>query len=539
MSPNRHKRVFVLVPLLAAILFPLEEVFAQEAIAGTVSFITSQNVYLRFDNTNLLQLNDTIYKTGGEPCLILLQKSSVSCIAEPISDCELNKGDEVVYYYYPPEKKPDEERVDVLPVPADSDTTPVVALPKEEVSKSKSWVDDIDGRFSFSNSTNVGEGDINSRSLGRLSINARNIGGSKFSFYNYARFRYNSIDRNSEKFTDSQLSFYQLALEYEPDSSITISIGRKINNRMLSVGALDGLSAEKRFRKFFVGAMLGTRPDPLNYGFNSNFFQYGAYVGIYHGKYQQSNTSIGMIDQSNNGATDRRYLFAQHRSRISDKINLFASTELDIYQTNALGNSTSELKPTSFYMMVNYRITRKLTATASYDMRRNRILYETYSDNLENLLANDPSRNGYRLRLNYRLTNNVFTGAGINYRNQSDGRSEFTNINAFLSFMRIPYIGGRWSNVFATNGNSFFQYRSLSSRYTRQFLKGRLSLSPNVRYITYDYLNIDVDQIRQLYLAMDVYYDIGKNLSIGANYEYASRADVVYHRFNTSLIQRF
>jgi hypothetical protein len=308
---------------------------------------------------------------------------------------------------------------------------------------------------------------------------------------------------------------------------------------MLSVGAMDGLNAEKRFRDFYVGAVVGSRTDPRTYGINLDLFQYGAYAGLYHDRNRVASTTIGVIDQRNTGATDRRYIFAQHRNRIGDNINLFATAEMDLYAANTFGEGQNELRPTSLYFMVNYRVTQKLRVTASYDMRRNRILYESFSENLDRLITNDPYRNGYRLRLNYRLSNSIFTGVGFSQRTQSDGHNAFTTVNVFLSFNRIPVIGGRWSNAFATNRSTYYTYSSISSRYTRQFLKGKLSLSPNARFITYDYTNFNGDPFNQFYLALDAYYDIGKNLSIGADYEYSKRGEIIYHRFNTNLIQRF
>ncbi|MCZ4408482.1 hypothetical protein O3Q51_06665 [Cryomorphaceae bacterium 1068] len=529
--------------LTTVLMFPSAELIAQEeALYGTVSFITSQNVYLRFDNTDLLQLNDTIYQNVGgknQPCLVLKQKSSVSCIAEPISDCKFEKGDKVVYFYTPSVKKDDKEEIEQASdfvkdsLAVDTNSVKVNAPPK------KVLTDHIDGRISLANNTTAGNGDLNSRTLGRLALDAENIGGSKFSFYSYSRFRYNKIERNGLRSNDSRMSIYELALQYDADSSLTVSIGRQINNRMLSVGAMDGLNAEKRFRNSYVGAVVGSRTDPRTYGVNPDLFQYGAYVGLYHDKKKISSTTFGVIDQRNTGATDRRYVFAQHRNRIGDNINLFATAEMDIYKTDVIGNEESGVRPTSFYVMANYRVSRKLRITASYDMRRNRILYASYSESLNRLITNDPYRNGYRLRVNYNLSRSIYTGAGFSQRTQSDNHNTFTSINVFLSFARIPIIGGRWSNVFTTNQNTYYTYNSFSTRYTRDFFKGKLSVSPNARLVSYNYINFDGAAFNQTYLSLDLDYDIAKNLSIGADYEYSQRGDFIYHRFNTNLIKRF
>ncbi len=542
MRISLHEHWIWIATMLTALLLPCEELLAQEALTGTVSFVTSQNVYLRFDNTDLLQLKDTIYQQLGgknQACLVLQQKSSVSCIAYPISDCQFKQGDKVVYFYFPSVKKDDKEELEQASEFVKDSIAGNANNLKADAPPKKVLTDHIDGRISLANNTTAGEGDMNSRTMGRLDLAAENIGGSRFSFYNNARFRYNRIERNGIKSNDSRLSIYELALRYDADSSLSVSIGRQINNRMLSVGAMDGLNAEKRFRNSYVGAVVGSRTDPRTYGVNPDLFQFGAYFGIYHDEKKISSTTFGVIDQENSGATDRRYVFAQHSSRIGDKINMFATAEMDIYKTDVLGTGESGLRPTSLYLMVNYKVTRKLRITASYDMRRNRILYESYSENLDRLITNDPYRNGYRFRLNYNLTRNIFAGAGYSLRSQSDGHNTFTSINVFLSFVKIPIIGGRWSNTFTTNQNTYYTYNSISTRYTHDFFKGKLSVSPDARLVTYNYTNFNADPFNQVYLSLDLDYDIGKNLSIGADYEYSQRGDIIYHRFNTNLIQRF
>jgi hypothetical protein len=535
--------IWIASMLTALLLFPHEELLAQEALTGTVSFVTSQNVYLRFDNTDLLQLNDTIYQQvdgQNRPCLVLQQKSSVSCIAEPISDCKFEKGDKVVYFYTPSVKKAEkeEEPEQASELAQDSIIGNTSNLQADAPPK-KVKTDYVDGRISLSNNTIAGEGDINSRTMGRLLLEAENIGGSKFSFYNYSRFRYNRIERNGLQGSDSRLSIFELALQYDADSSLTVSIGRQINNRMLSVGAMDGLNAEKRFRNTYVGAVVGSRTDPSTYGLNFDLFQYGAYFGLYHDENKMSSTTVGIMNQSNSGNIDRRYVFAQHSSRIGNKINLFATAEMDIYQTDVTGNTESGVRPTTLYLMANYRVTRKLRITASYDMRRNRILYTSYSESLDRLITNDPYRNGFRLRVNYNLSRSIYAGAGYSQRSQSDGGNAFSTFNVFLSFTRIPIIGGRWSNAFTTNQSTYYTYNSISTRYTRDFFKGRLSVSPNARFVSYKYTSFDGDAFNQIYLSVDLDYDIAKNLSIGTDYEYSRRGDFTYHRFNTYLLKRF
>ncbi len=512
-----------------------------EKIAGEVTFTTSENVYLHFNSNNLLELNDTIYKagdtTGKQPCLILIQKSSVSVLAARIGDCQVKKGDKVVCFSRKPEEKENKE-VAKSQVPT-GEIEQVDKPDTTEPKKENKGLEGIDGRISLANYTTTGNGNTNSRSMARLSLRAENIGGSKFSFYNYANYRYNTTNRNDLKKTDKELNMYEFVVKYEPDSSVTLSLGRDINNRMMSVGAIDGLQAEKRWKKVFAGAIIGSRPDPFDYQINFNLFQYGAYGGVFYDKNHFNSTTVGAIEQRNSGKIDRRYFFIQHRSALTEKLNLFATAEMDLFSKDSLNRTSNGISPTSVYVSLNYSVTKKLSLMASYDMRKNLILYESYAENIDVLTQNNPYRNGFRLRANYRISRKIFSGVSVSNRAQSDGNNSFSNMNIFLSFSDLPYIGGRWSNTWSINKNAYFIYNSISTRYTRDFFKSKLSVSPYARYLSYDYQESNFAPFSQLYLGMDVFYDFTRTLSLGLVYEYSSRNKYNYNRFNTQLIKRF
>jgi hypothetical protein len=544
LSLGKYKLILSSALMFVAFLAAGQDAGGLEKLIGEVTFTTSENVYLRFNSNDLLQLNDTIYTaddSGNQPCLILIQKSSVSVLAERIGDCHVNKGDQVVYYYQKPkEKKKDKPQEETPEVPAnEQEETEQASEQEPEEAETNKILKGIDGRVSLANYTTTGEGDVNSRSMARLSLNAENIGGSRFSFYNYAHYRYNSINRNDRIQTDDRLNFYEFVVKYEPDSSVTLSLGRDINNRMMSVGAVDGLQGEKRWKKLFAGAVVGSRPDPFDYSLNLDLFQYGAYAGVFHDKNQFSNTTVGAMEQRNGGEVDRRYFFMQHRSSLTKKLNLFATAEMDLYSKDTLDNKSTNIRPTNLYMSLNYRVTTKLSLMASYDLRKNRILYESYAENLDVLTQNDPYRHGYRLRANYRITNKIYTGVSMSHRAQSNGANNFSNMNVFLSFSDLPYIGGRWSNTWSINRNEYFIYNSISTRYTRDFFRDKLTVSPYARYLSYNYQQTSFDPFSQIYVGLDTYYEITDNLSLGLVYEYSSRRSNNYHRFNTQLIKRF
>jgi hypothetical protein len=74
---------------LAAFLFTTL-VLSQEKdgpLRGSVSYVSSQNVYVRFTTTAGIEVGDTLFLEGGKdkvPALVVIQRSSISCVC-PVS----------------------------------------------------------------------------------------------------------------------------------------------------------------------------------------------------------------------------------------------------------------------------------------------------------------------------------------------------------------------------------------------------------------------------------------------------------------------
>ncbi len=147
-----------------------------------------------------------------------------------------------------------------------------------------------------------------------LSIDASNIGNSKFSAESYISFRHKSGEWDEVK-SDlfNALKIYTLAARYEINPTTKLIIGRRINPKLSSIGAVDGLQFEKRLHGFSFGILAGFRPDYIDYGFNSNLFQYGAYISYKTAASgSQSESSLAFMQQTNDFKTDRRFLYFQH-----------------------------------------------------------------------------------------------------------------------------------------------------------------------------------------------------------------------------------
>ena len=522
---------------LAFTLFLFSEVRAQEkkSLSGTVSFVTSQYVYLKFENTESINAGDTVsVKINNQPtpCLIILQKSSISCAAEIIGNCPVEQGTEVVVRTKIKKVSRDKEKKTKLLAEVSTDTAKASAQ-TENLEKFQN----VNGRVSFANYCTGDGANSNNRTTGRFYLKANNILNTKLNFTTYTN--YNTVNKTipSGSTRNSRFNVFQFDLSYQGDSGLSVSLGRKINSKFASLGAVDGIQAEKKINNWFVGGLTGFRPNPISYTIDATLFQLGIYTGIYHNKSHNSFTTLGFANQQNSGNIDRRYLFVQHQSNLTKSLGLFASAETDLYSADLTGTATNNPKLTSAYASLSYRINQKLKFYTSLDFRSNLILYQSYAESLPFLLKNNPNRIGFRTRLNYQLTKTIYTGFSFNQRFQSDKNNSFNNYSAYVTFARL--FGGRLNANYNHNKNQFFKYQSYSARYSHLMLHKKLDFSTYFRFNYFNYTNSTAEVINQYYIGTDLHYNITKKLSAGAMYEFSSKSSITINRFNLNVIQRF
>ncbi len=73
-----------------------------QTIEGSVSYLSNAQVYVRFPSTREINTGDTLYFVNGENAatraLIVLNKSSISCVCTRVGTAEIQIGDKVVFY---------------------------------------------------------------------------------------------------------------------------------------------------------------------------------------------------------------------------------------------------------------------------------------------------------------------------------------------------------------------------------------------------------------------------------------------------------
>jgi len=162
----KYKYIFI-----SFIIFISSNIFGQEKdqlINGKVSFVTSKNIYVKFDDTKHIKVGDTLkFLNQKTPCLLVSNKSSNSVVCVKINDCDIKKGDEVYYNYSIKNKNLEATIVLTEDIENDKDSLDVVDV-KEKDSR---YLQEIKGRISVASySTLSSVRDDRHRMLYRFSL---------------------------------------------------------------------------------------------------------------------------------------------------------------------------------------------------------------------------------------------------------------------------------------------------------------------------------------------------------------------------------
>ncbi len=502
-------------------------------ITGKVSFVTSNNVYVKFESTKEINIGDTLrFLNQKKPCLLVQNKSSKSIVCISLFDCKVKKGDDV---YFNSVIKDDNFKK--APAMADK---PLVKKVKKKVIYSEN-IERIRGKLSaasystFSNSTTDKH-----KMMYRFSMNASHINNSKLSFESYLNYRqYIQSKETTSIQKENIFNVYNFALKYDVDSTLSFTVGRKINNKTSSLGAIDGLQAEKFLGKNYVGVIAGFRPDINDYGFNSNLFEYGGYIGrTSNNSNFYSQTTLGVLQQTNNGQIDRKYAYFQHSSTLLKNLNLFSSLEFDLY--NKVDSiAKNDISLTNLYVSAKYKFSRKFDLMLSYDSRKRIVYYETFQTEIERLLDDNEARQGLRMRMNIKPTKFLFTGFSYSKRFQSSTQNKSDNINGYLTLSKIPRIGGRLSLNFNKNTSNYLESTVISLRHSRDLIRNKLSADFYFRMVDYNYFSNNTTS-KQNYYGTNLSLRISKTLRLNVFGELStSGGQNDNYRINTAIVKRF
>lgn len=303
------------------------------------------------------------------------------------------------------------------------------------------------------------------------------------------------------------------------------------------MGAVDGIQYEHNIGRLTVGAIGGFRPDFRDYSINTQLLQLGGYASYNAAGTNGGQSTLAIVEQRNGGVTDRRFAYLQHSGALGKKVQVFGSMDLDLYENiNEVQRST--LRLTNLFLSLRYSVSKKLRLNVSYDNRRNIVYFESYRNQIDQLI-DDETRQGLRLGANYRLLKTVSWGMNANWRFQKSDLNLSKNLNTYISFSRIPWVKASATisaNVLQTN---YLNSKMVGIRLNKELVKGVLNGELNARLLDYQYQNSEQHILQQM-VGGSLSVNISRKLTFFAYYEgtfNATSTDLT--RVNVRAVQRF
>ncbi len=510
---------------------------------GSVTFITPQNVYLKFDDLEGITPGDTLYhEQSGKaiPVISVKYVSSMSCAGEKIGNDILKVGDQVFVWVKPgaitsqPIVKAGTEQDTNL---AKIKNMPVIKVTNAKFNRDRSNFYGSFNANSFTNYTNFANTPGLQRWNYTLNLNANKIGGSSIYFSNYMNLAYMSSEWQDVKANVfNNLRIYDLSLGYKTDD-FNMWLGRHINYNISNIGPVDGLMMEKSFGNFSFGGVAGSRPDLFNMGFNFKYFEYGAYINRVDssGSGAMQNT-VALFQQTYNQKTDRRFLYLQHTNNLYSNINFFASSEIDLYkQQNNIGSS--EFSLTSLYMSMQYTPIRLVSVNLSYDARKNVVYYESFKSFIDSLFDNE-MRQGLRLSFFLRPFLGTFINLGGGYSYQKGDLRPSRNFNVSITQSEIPLLDIS-ATISANKIIGSYQNGSIYGISLSKFIPFNVSsITLGFSNVTYDFGGL-TDKFFQKEITAELSTRLLYSLFFNIYYEGDFAGTTTYNRFMSGINYRF
>jgi hypothetical protein len=509
---------------------------------GKVSFVTTQSVYVKFSSMDHMSEGDTLYikqENRYVPALQIKNQSSISCVCIPLLPNSLKVSD-LVYAKFDPGIIPGTRQEQVIIEPVQSREIQESDSLSDETKEQDKVKQEIHGRLSVSSYSNFSS--VEAARMQRMrytfSMQANNLRNSGFSAESYISFAHsnkNWEDVKSNIFNG--LKIYNLSLKYDFNETMHVSVGRKINPKLSSVGAIDGIQFEEKLKSFTLGAIAGSRPDYKDYSVNLDLLQYGVYLGHELQKQKVSmQNSLAFIEQTNKSKTDRRFMYFQHSSWLMKNLSFFASGEMDLYK------KVNDKKETTFilsnvYLSMRYRIIPQLSVGVSYSSRQNIIYYESYKDFVERLLQNEALQ-GWRFQINSRPVKYLVLGINAGYRYRKEDPQPSKNVYGYITYSQVPGIKASLTLSTTWLETSYLSGNIYSIGLSRYIIPGKLNTGMKYRYVDYLFRTSETNLVQNVFEA-NLSWNVYRKLSLSAYFEGTFEQQVSYNRIFFNISQRF
>jgi hypothetical protein len=531
------------------IVFLGENLSAQtkNTATGKVSYLSSQNIYVKFESTKNISPGDTLFMADGNvliPVLIVTNLSSTSCVCTSISNANFTISSQVMAKnkVKPEIEKKEKAQQEIKVVKKEkilvlNDTTGPTTDTKPKQSEFKQKINGSISASSYTYFSNLNTVYSN-RFQYNLSLNAMNIGNSRISVESYISFRH---EKNKWYLVQDNifqaLKIYGLSIKFDINKNTQLSIGRKINPKMSSIGAVDGLQFEKRINNFYLGAVAGTRPNFTDYNFDPNLPQYGAYIAhICKNSMGEMQNSVGFIEQMSGTKTDRRFAYFQQTNSLIKNLYFFGSVELELYK-NLNDKPQNTLSLSSSYLSLSYRMFRRLSLSVSYDSRKNVIYYETYKSYINQILETE-ARQGMSFQVNYNTLKNISIGVRTGYRFENNNSKANKNIYGYITYSNIP--GLKISTTIAATylETSYINGQVLNANISHELFQGKIYADAGYQHVDYKFPGFETSLIQNI-ANLNLSWRLYKNLTFSVNFEETFEKQNKFSRLNLQIRKRF
>jgi hypothetical protein len=206
------------------------------------------------------------------------------------------------------------------------------------------------------------------------------IGGTHWNFTGYWRGDLNTQNSgpssgiSSATLNDLLNRTYHLGLYYQnPDSIITMGIGRLYLPYAPSLSTIDGMYVGRRFNtRLTVGVFGGSTPDPTSWSYAPNQNIAGTFVNYEKGDFEhlRFDDTFGLAMTSIAWHIAREFAFAENTISVGHLFSIYNSLQIDAART-ALGGATYGTGLTQSFSSVRFQPIPLLTFDLNHNYLRN------------------------------------------------------------------------------------------------------------------------------------------------------------------------
>lgn len=504
-------KVFAFLLLINLILLAQEK----QKLMGIVTFKSSQYVYLKFNSTEKINPDDTLYNGKKLPVGVVKFKSSTSIAAKQIANLEI--GDTVFAFVTFIVKNSEEKTL--------SDTISFVS--KDSVVKINSDISESYKKYYDLRMSVQSYGDLNNyNSTNRLRYSL-NYSTEKFfwdnlNFNSYFIITTNKSFSSSNKDLKNFLKIYELSFDYTFNENHNIKFGRSLNSNIFSLGSIDGIQYSYKLDQNKIGIFIGSRPDYSTYWFNIKLAQVGTFISRYDsiGTKSVENT-VAFIEQTNQLKTDRRFIYFQHRNDIIPLTHFFFSSEFDFFLINK-GTISKKVNLTSLNALLTFRPLRQINFNVSYDSRKNIYYMESFKNSIDTLFENT-MRQGLRISAFIKPINLFFINFLYGKRETPRDQKASNNYGVTIGFNYLPIIYSSLSFGFNKIQTPFITGTNYSSYFSKNIFD---DLMININFRLYQFRQNSTNRLFiDRFIEFGTYANIFRNLSLSLTFEQKLNSD--------------